>query len=444
MKKFAIKGLIILGIVVVLCIFLSGTLRTITTAKVRIARTRTGRFENDIALTGSLRWPDTMNLTVEGLTEEDVLVIRNMPVSAGSYVREGDLIAECVVSNYASRLNTMQESLSAKEKESLELERKNGSMVLTDQQTQWYNAYLRLQETGNATQLLRQDLRLAAWRAGISLGKADALPEGCEDAALLELRTKLTTAEEEEAAAARAFDRMKMLNMSEDVVSYLDRKAELKTEMDALAEDITALRILNERCASIKAPHDGYITATEMKAGDQISMDTILLTMTLPDTEPVIRLESDESKRVISAGSPVILSNGDQSVESVISGSGVTLGGNLYADASVSQVVLNALGGATALSEEKSVSAKVSYQADSLTTLIPVTALRGIEGDYYIYTADSAVDILGAERFTISRKNVTVLDMNDSVVSIQESLKNDSIVYMEDRLLTDGCEVMLY
>ena len=84
MKKFAIKGLIILGIVVLLCIFLSGTLRTITTAKVRIARTKTGRFESETALSGSLVWPDTEDVTVEGMTEEDSLLIRNMPVSTGS------------------------------------------------------------------------------------------------------------------------------------------------------------------------------------------------------------------------------------------------------------------------------------------------------------------------------------------------------------------------
>ena len=444
MKKFAIKGLIILGIVVLLCIFLSGPLRTITTAKVRIARARTGRFENEITLTGSLQWPDTINLSVEGMTEEDMLVIRNMPVSAGSYVKEGDLIAECVVSNYDSRLKAMQESYSAKEKEYLEQERKNGSMFLTDQQEQWYAAYLRLNETSNNTQLLRQDLRLAAWRAGITLGEDDSLPEGCEDETMLDLRKKLTAAEEEQAAAGKAFDRMKLLNISEDVISYLDKKTELKEEMDALTEDMTALRILSERCSSIRAPHTGYITATEMKAGDQIGMDTILLTMTAPDTDPVIRLEADDNKTVIAVGSPVTLSNGEQSVDSVICGQGVSVGGNLYADASVSKSILAALGGAAALTEEKSVTAKLSYQSENVSTLIPITALRGNNGNYYIYVANSIVDTLGAERFTIEKKNVTVLEMNDTVASISESLKNDTVVYLEDRQLSDGCEVMMY
>ena len=120
MKKFAIKGLIILGIVVILCVFLSGTLHTITTAKVRTVSARTGRFEEEITLTGNLQWPATVNLTVEGMTGEDTLVIGNIPVSTGAYVREGDVLAECTVSNYDSRLKTLQDTLAAREKEYLD------------------------------------------------------------------------------------------------------------------------------------------------------------------------------------------------------------------------------------------------------------------------------------------------------------------------------------
>ena len=59
MKKAAIKGLVILGAVVLLCVFFSGTLHTITTAKVQTARARNGRLESEITLTGSLKWPET-------------------------------------------------------------------------------------------------------------------------------------------------------------------------------------------------------------------------------------------------------------------------------------------------------------------------------------------------------------------------------------------------
>lgn len=444
MKKIAIKGLIILGIVVALCIFLSGTLHTITTAKVRTVNARMGRFEEEISLSGSLLWPETVNLSAEGMTGEDTLVISRLPVAAGSYVKEGDLLAECTVSNFESRLKTLQDTLAAREKEYLDQERKSGTMMITDQQLQWYSAYRRLQDARTAVQAIRQDLALEAWKAGITLGEGDTLPEACEDEALLELGSRLAEAEKEEASAEQTFSLLSRLNISEDVISCFDKKNELQAEMDALNREITDLRILNERAAAIRAPHAGYITALELKAGDQVSRETVLMSITAPDTEPVIRLAMDDSKHSVADGTEVTLSIGDRTADSKITGRGIAADGSLYLDAAVDRKILAALGGAAAAGEEKAVTAKLVYQAENPSSLIPVTALRGASGSYYIYVASSAVDTLGAEKITISRKNVSVLGINDTVASIEEPLKNSPIVYLEDRQISDGCEVIVY
>ena len=47
MKKFALKGLVILAAAVALCIFFSGTVRTLTTPKVRFAQAKMGRMEQE-------------------------------------------------------------------------------------------------------------------------------------------------------------------------------------------------------------------------------------------------------------------------------------------------------------------------------------------------------------------------------------------------------------
>ena len=44
MKKFALRGLLILAIVVALCMFFSGTVRTLTTPKVRFAQAKNGKL----------------------------------------------------------------------------------------------------------------------------------------------------------------------------------------------------------------------------------------------------------------------------------------------------------------------------------------------------------------------------------------------------------------
>ena len=211
-----------------------------------------------------------------------VSIVRRLPVSVGSYVREGDLIAECAVSSYDSRLESLQASYSSKEKEYLEQERKGGSLFLTDRHLQWYDAYRKVQTTGEEAQRLRQDLRLEAWKAGVTLGTDDTLPEGCEDETLTALRGQLDEAARAQVEAEKAFDKLKLLNISEEAITYLEKKEELRKEMDDLAAQITALRILKERSAAIRAPHDAYVTSLELKAGDTIGADTILLMLTAP------------------------------------------------------------------------------------------------------------------------------------------------------------------
>ena len=57
LRKFAIRGLIVLAVVVALCMFFSGTIKTITTAKIRVAQATTGRLEEEVDLNGALAFP---------------------------------------------------------------------------------------------------------------------------------------------------------------------------------------------------------------------------------------------------------------------------------------------------------------------------------------------------------------------------------------------------
>ena len=55
MKKFAIKGLVTLAAVVALSMFFSGTIKTISTAKVKLVTAKQGKLEEEIKL--SPRFP---------------------------------------------------------------------------------------------------------------------------------------------------------------------------------------------------------------------------------------------------------------------------------------------------------------------------------------------------------------------------------------------------
>ena len=69
MKKIAVRAMIVLAIVVALCMFFSGTIRTITTPKVRFTSARQGKFEMVTELTGSVHFKDAEELKLNNVPQ---------------------------------------------------------------------------------------------------------------------------------------------------------------------------------------------------------------------------------------------------------------------------------------------------------------------------------------------------------------------------------------
>ena len=67
MKKWAIKGLIGTAVFVALCMFFSGTMKTLSTAKVKIVTAKSGKLEERLSLEGTLVFPETEEIGVSGL-----------------------------------------------------------------------------------------------------------------------------------------------------------------------------------------------------------------------------------------------------------------------------------------------------------------------------------------------------------------------------------------
>ncbi len=447
MKKHALKGLIILGIIVLLCVFFSGTLHTITTAKVQMVKAKTGKMEGEITLTGSLFWPETENIYVDGMNSEDTLILRQLCVKAGSYVKAGDLLAVCSVNDADVRLEMLQESYQAKEKEYYEQERKNQWVTLTPQQEKWYASYCAVRETGNAFREADREYQVEAWREGKKELSDTDINADEFDGDLKAAWEKRKEKAAEYDAAQEEFKKNGIYAPSEDVVTYLEKKAELEGEMKDLTEQISDLLMLEARAEEIRSPHDGYITAADLKQGDSLTRNTVLVQMTKENTSPVIRLDTSESKRNVPAGTEAELSAGENTVKAEVNGRIINEDGKPVIDVKIERKDIASLGGVGAITEANSVTAKIKWKDETATTLIPTSALRGTEGDYYIYIVLNNGEEAGQEnnlKTTIARKNVKVLSQSGAVTSVEENLKHETLVYMEDRPLTEGCEVMSY
>ena len=98
LKKFAVRGIIILAVFVALCMFFSGTIRTLTTPKVKLVKAKKGKLEENIEISGKLVFPETEAVKLD-LPEGVTLTIDKVDTRVGFEVDEGDAIIMAHVTN---------------------------------------------------------------------------------------------------------------------------------------------------------------------------------------------------------------------------------------------------------------------------------------------------------------------------------------------------------
>ncbi|MBR2942590.1 MAG: biotin/lipoyl-binding protein, partial [Clostridia bacterium] len=267
MKKFAIRGLVTVAVFVALCMFFSGTIKTITTAKVRLVSAKTGKLEEEIDLKGKLVFPETEEIYLAGLEDDQQVVITRVRVTQGRQVKQGDVLFEAEVSGYESALEQLEAEYTAAQSEMMELERKNGDVRLKRTEENWIAAYDALAQAKSVVREKQTALTVAAKLAGVVL-EGGALPEEEKDEALLSAQQAVADAKAAESAAKTAFDSANRLGISEEIVDYVTKSRELTEKMESAQQEIAALTVLAQQAAAVTAPHDGYVVEVNVKAGD--------------------------------------------------------------------------------------------------------------------------------------------------------------------------------
>ena len=125
MKKFAIKGLVALAAVVALSMFFSGTIKTISTAKVKLVTAKQGKLEEEIKLSGQLTFPEKEDVKLE-LSSDQSVTIKRVRVAKGRRISAGDVLFEAEVSGYDKEMESLRGDYDDAQKKLLELERKIG------------------------------------------------------------------------------------------------------------------------------------------------------------------------------------------------------------------------------------------------------------------------------------------------------------------------------
>lgn len=444
MKKKALTAMIVLAVVVALCMFFSGTVRTITTPKVRFTSAKQGKFEAVTELTGKvyLDKPEEIKLA---LPEDITVTVRRMYAEPGQEVREGDRLLTTRIVDYDKKMEQLRSEYDSAQSSLRNLERKSGEIRLSRGEQSWMDAYYTSQQADQR----ERDARVEAM-ARLSAEKLEmpesGIPEGASEkltAALEELRI----AEEEAKKASAELEKLNRYAIAESVWTEIEQRREYREKMEKAEKDMTELTLLARSVETVRAQHDGYIAEILHQKGDTLDADTVVLTMSSADTKPVLRAELTEKAQNVTEGASVRVAVGDWGfVETVITGTGVSSDGKKHADAEINRDLLNYYGSVSyMMQEEDGLKMRLTTRARESTCLLPPSAVRDLDGDAYVYIAERESSAFGGTQLKVVKRSVKVLNKSDAMVSVQEDdLSYQQIIVGEDRVLNEGDFVMEY
>ena len=440
LKKFALRGLAILAVCVALCMFFSGTIKTITTAKVKTTRGRSGRLEEKIQLTGKLTFADTVGVNYP-LSDGQTIQITKVNYRAGYTVNEGDVVIEARVANYDETMKTYQNDYTTATETLQQLESKNANIRIRRTDTQYADAYFALRDARRDTVSKKIAMNTLLTREGLTLPETGA-PEGASDA-LIQAIDDYRAAVQTEADAESAMQAVERYTPEDTVWTYITEKRAAEEKIAEAEEKMEALSELNAGVQQIVAPNGGYIAEILVKEGDTYDGTSDLFTLTAPDTMPVLRADLSGIDKTITQGMSVTVTGGNYSVDTTVANVGMDQEGKKYADVTVSEDIIDAVGSVYSMTLEDTPLTIVN-RAKQNTTLISTSAIHGTGSDRYVFTVETEYSSFGNSTMTVHKQSVTVLAEADGVASVEEDISWYDIAYMEDRTISDGDTVMLY
>ena len=129
LKKFAVRGLIVLAVAVALCMFFSGTIENITTPKVKLMKASRGKLMEKLELNGVLAYPEVEEMRLS-LPAGQTLTIKRVNVRPGYPVKAGDVVLEASVTGYEAAAQQAQDEYDAALDALMEIDRKNEGLTL--------------------------------------------------------------------------------------------------------------------------------------------------------------------------------------------------------------------------------------------------------------------------------------------------------------------------
>lgn len=437
-RKKVVKWFLILMAVLFLCVFLSGTLKTFATAKVYAVIPSYGNLQETIYMTGVLHFPDQDSISVPKLPDDTAYIIRKVHAVPGMRAQSGDLLAEAVIADYDNIIRSIENDYMEASKELMLLESSYPNLHISSQEENWIHAYEDyLQAKKNS---LYADAELSVTKNNISVSEGNK-----ETADITALESAAHDTDEALAEAKKRLQKADQMEIDPAVKEYLLQKRDIEARMQAAQDKMQKVMLAAEAAHEIRAPHDGVIISADIQEGQFCTSGENLFALNSQSAEPVLLANTEELNRSVSVGTPVaIYGRRGNSINSYISEKTFDSQGAETAVIPVQMSEVSDLGSMTTLLWS-GVDIVAEYKKDDAMLLLPASALRGDDREYFVYTINETTNLLGQHVYQVKKQPVEVLDMSDNIVAISDDLimGDTRIAYMEDRGIGEGSEVLV-
>ena len=454
LKKFALRGMIVLAAVIALCVLFSGTFRSLTTAKVTKADVKNGKLETATVLMGKVVFPEEEEITIR-VPDDLTLTVQRLYVTPGEQVKKGARLMAAVVTDGDKKLAELQEKYD-KARDTLDnWDRKHGEIRLSRNEEAWMNAYTAARTAEDQELELRHDLM-----ANLGLSNANDLNEttvkkaakaakdkGNKKAAqaILEEYNNWLTAKNAMTDAQKKLKSLDRYAVEDSVWTTLQEKNTTIKEKEEIEDKMMAIRQLQKQVAEFSAPHDGYVIEVKIQKDALINGgETDLFLITPEGKGPVLRAELTDRRKSVQKGAVVSVPIDEwMRVETKVIATGLTKTGSPYVDVKIPEDLTGRISRMVRDNEE--IKMKATVRAKDSSTLVNKAAVRGEGENSYVYVGDAEQSLFGDTRYKVRKVNLKVLGENEKTVSTDnnELTWGSPVIYLEDREIAEGSYVML-
>lgn len=446
MKKIAIRGMIILAVVVCCSMFFAQTILTITTPKVKIEVARQGKFEDKLSLAGKIYFEQTENYTPEGMSQKSV-TIDKLYVKPGDYVETGTVIADASLSDtYEDAIKEAREAVQKAQSDYRQNEIENVKLVENTDSDK--NSAIRAAEDAlNALMDAQSALIAEAAKQGVNLPAdtdkwAEEIGKAGNDTLTELMQHVMDAQKQQDAADKQVVSVFETSRTKSTLYEFIEKRVSLKRALDDAQEKLLTLITQSEQAKTIRAPHAGYITELNLEAGKVYDGTQSAFAISV-DSEPVLRCDVSGNDREFTEGMRADIKGEYDDIRSSVASvvrEGVS---GKYLHIALEPETVTRLGGMRAMMDAQ-FTVKVTYKSKQNTTLLTPSVVRSEgEGMDFVYVIDYEYDFWGT-KMKLRKQSVTVLERGDSSVSVSEDLRGSQLADKEDRAIEDGQYVMEY